>query len=233
MGEFDEDTQKEAGINLTRLFDECRPADSMARYQGLMREWAMTYLTSPHPELGREGPVCPFTGTSIGKEMFWVGCVDRSDLTTEDIERTTASMVTAFHRLAPIDGPDAVFKTILILFPAVTDYNMIDEAQSRLKEKSVATGLMIGQFYPDCQEPGIRNREFKPLRSPLPLLAIRHMVSSDLPFLTANVVWIEEYLKKFAPAIPSSVRSMMSVKLGAQNAEVPAVVPRQDSSLPK
>jgi hypothetical protein len=205
----------------------------MARYQALMREWAMTYLTEPHPELGREGPVCPFTGTSISKEMFWVGCMDRSDLSAEDIERTTASMVAAFHRVPPTDGPDALFKTILILFPAVTDYSMIDEAQRRLKENSVAAGLMIGQFYPGCEEPGIRNREFKPLRSPLPLLAIRHMVSSDLPFLTTKVVWIEEYLKKFAPAIPASVRSVMAAKLGTRNTEVPAVAPVQDSSLPE
>ena len=43
---------------------------------------------------------------------------------------------------------------------------------------------MIGQFYPGCAENGLWNPDFRPLDSPLPMLAIRHMVESDLPFLT-------------------------------------------------
>jgi hypothetical protein len=71
---------------------------------------------------------------------------------------------------------------------------------------------MIGQFYPGCEEPGIRNPVFRPLRSPLALLAIRYMVSSDFPFLAKKTEWIEEYLKKFAPSIPASARNMIAAK---------------------
>ena len=173
-------------ISLTKLFDECPPTDSLAPHQARIREWATTYLAAAHPDLGREGAVCPFTAASIKKEIFWVGCVDRSDLTAEDIEKTVAGMVTGFRRLPPAEGPDALLKTILVLFPTVTDYSLIDEAQRRLKEKSVAMGLMIGQFYPGCAAPGIRNPDFRPLQSPLALLAIRHMVSSDFPFLATK-----------------------------------------------
>jgi hypothetical protein len=34
------------------------------------------------------------------------------------------------------------------------------------------------------REPGLRNPDFRPLRSPVPMLAIRHMVESDLLFMT-------------------------------------------------
>ena len=175
-----------------------------------MREWASTYLTVPHPELGREGPVCPFTGSSIAKESFWVGCVDRENLTGEEIEGIVAEMVSGFRRIPPEEGPDALLKTILILFPSVTDYSLIDKAQRHLKEESVTMGLMIGQFYPGCEEPGIRNSEFRPLRSPVALLAIRHMVSSDFPFLAAKREWIEEYMKIFSSSIPAPVRTMLN-----------------------
>jgi hypothetical protein len=153
--------------------------------------------------------------------MFWVGCVDRPDLTADDIERTVRGMVTEFHRLPPTEGSDVLLKTILILFPTVTSYSIIDEAQRRLKNQFVAMGLMIGQFYPGCQEPGLWNPQFRPLQSPLALLAVRHMVSSDFPFLAANPEWIERYLKKFAPSIPATVRSTLAMRFDRQGAQAP------------
>lgn len=205
-----------AAVSLTKLFDECSTADPLAPYQDPIREWAMTYLAAPHPRLGREGPVCPFTDSSISREAFWVGCVDKPDLSVEDIARTVAGVVTEFHRLPPMEAPGSLLKSILILFPAVTDFSKIDQAQRRLKEESTPSGLMIGQFYPGCEEPGVRNPDFRPLRSPIPLLAIRHMVSSDFPFLTAKAEWIEEYLTRFAPSVPASVRSIIAMKFDAE-----------------
>ena len=212
MTEFNNNFRTRAEINLTKLFDDCPPADPLAPYQDRMREWATNYLAAPHPELGRDGSVCPFTATSISKAMFWVGCVDSSDLTAEEIEITAAGMVNEFRRLPPTTGPDTLLKTILILFPAVTDYSMIDEVQRRLKGEYVAKGLMLGQFHPGCEEPGIRNASFRPLRSPVALLAIRHMVNSDFPFLAPKDEWVEDYLKKFASAIPAPVRTMIAAK---------------------
>jgi hypothetical protein len=202
-------------IRLVRLFDDWGSTGSLFPYQDLIREWAISYLTAPHPDLGREGAVCPFTAASISKEMFWVGCAESSDLDAVDIQRTVADVVAVFRQLPSAEDSDAMLKTILVLFPGISDYSVIDEAQRRLKEESVALGLMIGQFYPACEEPGIRNPAFRPLRSPVPLLAIRHMVGSDLPFLTSRLEWVQEYLKRFAPAVPSHVRDLIAAKFGA------------------
>lgn len=197
------------GVSLTRLFDECQSTDPLAPYQSDIREWATEYLSAPHPDLGRAGPVCPFTASSINKGMFWVGCVDRPDLTAADIESTIGNTVADFQRLPPTEGSGVLLKTTLIIFPTVTCYHIIDQAQMRLKEKFVEMGLMIGQFYPGCEEPGLWNRQFRPLQSPIPLLAIRQMVSSDFPFLAAKEDWIGKYLKRFAPAIPAAARSAL------------------------
>jgi hypothetical protein len=218
---FNSDLRTGHEINLTRLFDDCPATDPLSPYQTHIREWATSYLAAPHPELGREGPVCPFTTASINKEIFWVGCVNRTDLTAEDIEVTVGGMVTGFRGLPPTAEPDALLKTILILFPTVTDYGLIDQAQRRLKEESVSQGLMIGQFYPGCEEPGIRNPGFRPLQSPIALLAIRNMVSSDFPFLATKTRWVEDYLRKFAPAVPASARRLIAVKFDTQNLQAP------------
>jgi hypothetical protein len=203
MGDSVESAAADVDVSLTKLFGVCAASDPVALYQSSIRNWATTYLTMPHPELGREGPVCPFSATSIKKEAFWVGCVDKPRLTSEDVESTVAGLVPQFHQLPPENGAGALLKTILVLFPGVADYRLIDYAQSCLKDKSVAMGLMIGQFYPGCEEPGIRNAQFKPLQSPVPLLAIRHMVASDFPFLTSKTKWKEQYLKRFSPPIPA------------------------------
>jgi hypothetical protein len=44
---------------------------------------------------------------------------------------------------------------------------------------------MLGEFHPFSPTPGLRNSHFRPLRSPVPLLAIRHIVESDVDFLIA------------------------------------------------
>jgi hypothetical protein len=60
---------------------------------------------------------------------------------------------------------------------------MIDKVQARLKPYFVEMGMMLGEFHAGNESPGLRNPDFRPLRSPIPMLAIRHMVESDLPFL--------------------------------------------------
>jgi hypothetical protein len=207
-----DDVQTLAGVNLTRLADDCLPGDPLAPYQARIRQWATEYLVAPHADLGRTGPVCPYSAASIRNETFWVGCADAADLTVDDVEKITADVIPVFYDLSPVDGPDAVVKAILILFPQITDYGIIDQAQRRLKEKSIPAGLMIGQFYPGCDEPGVRNSAFRPLQSPIPLLAIRYMVGSDFPFLAPQSRWVEEYLKKFAPAVPPTVRTTIAAR---------------------
>lgn len=54
---------------------------------------------------------------------------------------------------------------------------------------------------------GLRNSAFRALDAPLPMLAVRHMVGSDFPFLASEREWVVAYLKKFAASVPSVVRS--------------------------
>ena len=47
-------------------------------------------------------------------------------------------------------------------------------------------GLMLGEFHMRNNQPGLRNDDFFPLRTPIPCLAVRHMVPTDLAFLNVE-----------------------------------------------
>ncbi len=80
---------------------------------------------------------------------------------------------------------------------------LIDSVQQKLKPLFVESGLMIGEFHKRNESPGLHNPNFRPLRSPIPLLAIRFMVEADLPFLLnaadprLRIRYLESYLKCF------------------------------------
>merc|ERR1712023_588819 len=80
----------------------------------------------------------------------------------------------------------------------------IDGVQSACKPFFVRRGLMLGEFHLRNNSPGLRNKNFFPLRTPLPCLAIRHMVPSDIAFLdvesydlTLRVSFLKSFLNVF------------------------------------
>jgi hypothetical protein len=148
-------------------------------------DWIRKFLARPHPNLGRSGPVCPFVPGAITQNTIWLtsvshGCGDR-----EAIKELVTRYRELFLELEPKSGDLSMMKAILIVFPNVSTENagIIDEIQFELKPKFVEDGLMIGEFHELNQGQGLRNPDFRPLRSPIPLLAIRFMVESDIPFL--------------------------------------------------
>jgi hypothetical protein len=200
-------------VPLMKIFEECVSDTALVPHLEVVRTWVLEYLCAPHPELGREGPVCPFTGPSLSKELFWLGCIDEPALDADGVCGIMEGMVARYATIGPTQGADALLKTILVLFPGIRDFGIIDAAQLGLKNTFVAKGLMIGQFYPGCSESGLWSTSFHPLDSPVPLLAIRHMVSSDFPFLVSEARWMESYFRRFAPLIPAPVRNSIVVKL--------------------
>ena len=68
----------------------------------------------------------------------------------------------------------------------------------------VRRGLMLGEFHLRNNSPGLRNKNFFPLRTPVPCLALRHMVPTDLAFLDVSkyepetrVSFLESFLSVF------------------------------------
>jgi hypothetical protein len=173
--------------------------------------WAVEFLSAPHPRLGRRGPVCPYTRLSMDNNAFllaWAG----GEHDVPSIESTVEQYRRWFiELLAPLEGPREQLLTILVVLPVFdrTESGPLDALQRRLKDAFVAEGLMVGQFHPRCEQRGLWNDDFRPLRAPIPLLAIRRMVSSDLPFLLDSGSQMAAYFNQFAADIPAHIRRIL------------------------
>jgi hypothetical protein len=172
------------------------PADEAAMVRETAR-WVRAYTTGPHPALGRPGPVCPWVEESIDRGLCLIGLVHRGDEDEAPMDEVVSALGSYYLAMEPQAGHGAQFKAIVTVFAGLDpeeapDY--INGLHLRLKPSFVARGMMLGEFFPSCDKPGLRNPEFRPLRSPLPLLVIRPMVRQDIVFLSDRMEFIRAYL---------------------------------------
>jgi hypothetical protein len=146
--------------------------------------WVHEFLAHPHPDVGRRGSVCPFVPLSLEMDVIWMTEVSQPDPKFDEIARIITAMREEFIAMEPVSGSEAMQKSILVVLPTLAhNATLVDEVQLALKKHFVDVGLMLGEFHSTNESPGLRNADFRPLRSPVPMLAIRYMVESDLPFL--------------------------------------------------
>ncbi|QKV72701.1 DUF6875 domain-containing protein [Amycolatopsis sp. Hca4] len=177
--------------------------------------WAWRYLVSAHPDLGRNGPVCPYTQPSLHKGLFHLAALTAADGDV-DAHAAIESLRSWYERLSAGIPPESrELLTILLVLPQLDHHDAapLDDLQREAKDGFVADGLMIGQFHPVCDQPGLWNDEFKALRAPVPLLAVRKLVVFDLPFLMDSTAHAESYFRRFAPDIPPRIRDQLVKRL--------------------
>jgi Cys-tRNA(Pro) deacylase len=190
-------------------------------------DWVHEYLCKPHPELGRGGPVCPFVPTALEKKLFFVAVYDHVDLQTdaEEIRQIILNERDRFLEQEPRSGNNAQFKTILILFPNLPEpqaHHVVDNLQSTLQEDFVDLGLMVGEFHPGPpNKGGLWNEEFRPLDCPIPLLAIRHMVPTDVLFLKDKDTLVAKYLQIFGDSVPARFQHLIEDKAAEFGFDLP------------
>ncbi|NWF57936.1 MAG: hypothetical protein HXY43_01095 [Fischerella sp.] len=169
-------------------------------------QWVKSFLAKHHPDLGRTGPVCPFVPQSLKSNNIHFKVIHTKDLEPQQIEEIVIQHRQLFLETEPREKQAALYKTFLLIFPDITlddTCKFIDSVQKKLKPSFVELGLMLGEFHKRTESPGLHNSKFRPLRSPIPMLAIRFMVESDLPFLInmeephLRIQFLESYLKYF------------------------------------
>lgn len=172
--------------------------------------WVREFLARPHPELGRPGPVCPYTPAALNLGTLWLAEVPESDPAPEKITAIINAYRDRFLEIEPKTGNAAINKAFMVVFPNLGPNGAatVDRVQAELKPLFVAVGLMLGEFHATNESPGLRNPEFRPLRSPIPMLAIRYMVESDLPFLKRTIdapelrsAFVRSYLRRLGGAM--------------------------------
>jgi hypothetical protein len=185
-----------------------------------LAKYACDFLAQPHQGLGRDGNVCPFIPIALEKDLFRGTVTDAKDM--DRVQSAMDLMRNVFlhmHPESPSDGAaasgDQIYKSIIVGFPKVTSADapqIIDVLQHRLKAQYIRNGLMIGQFHPQCAEPGLHSSSFRPLQAPVPSLAIRHITRFDAPFMLESTEYVEGYVSRFGAEGKRRLELQMSRK---------------------
>jgi Domain of unknown function (DUF6875) len=157
--------------------------------------WLEDFLNRPHPLLGRSGEVCPWTRRTLDLGKLVLAPIASDE--PAEVDRILYALLDEFSSMDPTKGADAAFRSIVSVFHRLEPHaaaEFIVATHTRLKPAFLGRGLMLGEFYPSCRKPGLRNPEFRPLRAPVPLLVIRQMVEPDVEFLLDRDDFVEAYL---------------------------------------
>lgn len=162
-----------------------------------LKSYMEEYLTSDHPF--RSGPVCPFMPAAIKRSavsyFIWRGGGDliesleytRNKYIQERTERNEKHLtyVHFFDKEYPIE--DLLYSHYVV------------------KPKFITSKIMVGVTYPENNAPSLRNKEYYPLRTPLPCIIYRALVAQDIEFLDPELYSIPErveflrsYIDKFS-----------------------------------
>ena len=171
-------------------------------------EWIRNFLAKPHTNLGRSGKVCPYIPFALKSETIQLAVIRPQTSAEHEIEQIVKNYRDIFLQTEPTAGETSIYKAFLLVFPNIKIEDtptLIDGVQKKLKLFFVEAGMMLGEFHMRNQNTGLHNPNFYPLRTPVPMLAIRFMVEPDLPFLKISsdepqlrIKYLETYLQRFA-----------------------------------
>lgn len=179
-------------------------------------DWITAFVASPHEDLGRTGPVCPFVPGALERKTLWLAPERIADRGVPDVVELMNGYKRLFIDAEPIDGDDATYKVIVVVFtdlPAARAQGVFDEALQRLAVPSYADdGLVFGPFYDGNEGTAIYNSSFRPFQSPVPFLFVRHGVISDWKFFLDDDDWLSLWAHRFGEsavhALAEELRSL-------------------------
>jgi hypothetical protein len=205
--------------------------------------WVDDFVTQANPDLGRTGMVCPFVPEATRRDLLQYFVVPvalppgmQEEASDDDyvavMEPAILRLRDQFIATRITDPKIRLLHSYLMVFRGLDldperEALLIEKIQRRLKPRFVEEGLMIGEFHPLSNAIGLRNPEFRPLRSPIPLLSIRNMVEIDFAFLSRSydpaplrVHFLKSYLRYMAADLGPLIRQKAEVALQEAESQV-------------
>jgi hypothetical protein len=147
-------------------------------------------VVKPHQDLGRSGPVCPFVPGALERRTLWLAPEQIADRGVPDV----VELINGYQRLLldaqPTAGDDTSYKVIVVVFTDLSAdlaQRVFNEVLQHLAVQSYAEdGILFGPFHPGHEGTAIYNSNFRPFRSPVPFIFVRHGVISDWKFFLDN-----------------------------------------------
>ena len=164
-------------------------------------DWVKTFVTRPNKDLGRAGPVCPFVPGSLERKTLWLAPEQIADQSVPDAVELIRGYVRLFLSAQPVEGDDADYKSIVIVFPDLASDRaqaFLDDVLEQLGAPSyVQEGLVLGEFYEGNEATAIYNPSFRPFTSPVPFLLMRLAVISDWKFFLDDEDWLNRWAGRY------------------------------------
>jgi hypothetical protein len=178
--------------------------------------WIKTFVARPNEDLGRSGPVCPFVSGALERKALWLAPEQIGDRTVPDVVALMDGYKRLFLSAQPVDGDDAIYKSIVVVFTdlaADRAKDFFDDVLERIAAPSyVEGGLVLGQFYESNEGTAIYNASFRPFTSPVPFLLMRLAVISDWKFFLDDQVWLNRWAGRYgesgAQALAEELRQL-------------------------
>lgn len=164
----------------------------------IARRWLVEFVGRPDRRVGRAGAVCPFVPPALHAGTLHM---EQWTVSTHpgvpELVAVSNRMVEAFASI-PEGRGNPLLHALVVVLPGLAEPSLLDEVHTATKSAVVERGLMIGQFHPGCTERAVRNPRFEVSRSPVPMLALRHMAIHDIVFLDRRRDWVAAYERRFA-----------------------------------
>jgi hypothetical protein len=153
-------------------------------------DWTKAFVARPHRDLGRAGPVCPFVPVALERKTLWLAPERAAGRSVLDV----VQLIRGYNKLLldaqPVDGDDANYKSIVVVFADLSAdraKDLFDEVLKHLAVPSyVEDGLVQGGFYENNEGSAIYNSSFRPFTAPVPFLLMRRAVVTDWKFFLDN-----------------------------------------------
>jgi hypothetical protein len=164
-----------------------------------LAEWVNAYPMNSHPDLGRPGPVCPFTRLAKKHDTIRLRL---SPATPDDEEEAFGLLHRGFDEIdeIPAKREAKLLRVLVAGFPNCDSDEgvaMLLRAQRRLRFRAMLRFRMMGFMHPRSESEGLWNPAFRPLRAPMPVIAIRYLVEQDAPFIARQHLQWAPYLLRY------------------------------------
>jgi hypothetical protein len=164
-------------------------------------DWTKTFVARPHKDLGRPGPVCPFVPVALEHNTLWLAAERSAGRSAPDVIQLIESYKRLLLSARPVDGDDANYKSIVVVFPDLPAAQATDFFGGVLQQIGVPSyvddGLVMGPFYEGNDGTAIYNPNFRPFTSPVPFLLMRRALISDWKFFLNNEDWLKLWARRY------------------------------------